>query len=63
MSAVLFIACDVGYGDEGKLGKKKKKKGGELNLGLRLALGKNWWFPGAKIVRGEAKKLFKRLSY
>ena len=43
--------------------KKKKKKRGELNLGLRLALGKNWWFPGAKIVRGEAKKLFKRLSY
>ena len=33
MSAVLFIACDVGYGDEGKLGKKKKKKKGRVEFG------------------------------
>ena len=24
MSAVLFVACDVGYGDEGKHGKKRQ---------------------------------------
>ena len=52
MSAVLFIACDVGYGDEGKRGKKKGR------VEFRTAVC-SWermgGFPGAKIVRGEAK--------
>ena len=49
---VLFIACDVGYGDEGKRGKKKGR------VEFRTAVC-SWermgGFPGAKIVRGEAK--------
>ena len=63
ISAVLFVARDVCYGDEGDEGKTRQETG-ELNLGLRLAHGKEFMaFQGANTVRGQAKKLFKRLSY
>ena len=60
ISAVLFVARDVCYGNEGKT----RQETGELNSGLRLAHGKEFMaFQGAKTARGQAKKLFKRLSY
>ena len=40
MSAVLFVACDVGYGDEGKQGKKQAS----LIQDCGLVTGKNLWF-------------------
>ena len=42
MSAILFRACDVGYGDEGKHGKKG------ASFISDLLLGKNWWFSRRK---------------
>ena len=54
MSAVLFIAFDVGYGNEGKRGKKR----GELNLGLRFALRKEWVvFQGQRLCEVKQKMI------
>ena len=50
MSAVLFVACDVGYGDEGKHGKKQVEFRTAACSRERIC-----GFPGVKIVQGEAK--------